>query len=202
MSARRPRRSAGRLLLQGIIAAVLLLGVGGAAAWAAWNAIATVPGDTITAGTLDLQFADTPNGAAGTGTAYAKKVMLPVTNLTPGESAAFTISPKNGGTADFRYAVRASTASTSVLSLRLYTGTPGTQRTTYPRTNTCTGVAIGALVNLGPSGSSAITSERKLSSGAGEALCVVVAVRADAPASAAGTAQSVILDFSASQETT
>lgn len=206
-SQRHGLRGMSRLALAGTVAAAILLGVGATAAWAAWSATATVPGAMIKAGTLDLQFDDELDAAAGPGVGYSKTLDLPVPGLTPGESAAFAISPTNAGDADFKYTVSASSASSAssatpgVLALRLYSGAPDTQTTTYPRSNTCSGDAIGPQVILGGTPMVALSPDRTLLSGSAESLCAIVSVQSSAPASAAGTTQSVILNFTATQVT-
>lgn len=193
----RRRRPVGSLALAGAIAAVCLLGASATVAWAAWAAQATVSGTTVSAGTLDLRF-DGGN-AAGSGAAYAKTLTLPVTTLTPGESAAFQLTVQNGGSTRFAYAALASAANSGALGLRVFTGTATTQSTAYPRTGSCSGAAIGGQLALTTAGQSALTAARALAPGASETLCLVVSVQSTAPPSLANTAQSIVLDVTAEQ---
>lgn len=203
----RRKRSAAALLTQGLIASVVMLGVGATAAWAAWTAQVTVPGGTVTAGTLDLQFADATGAAAGTDTPFAKTLSLPVTDLTPTESTAFMISPKNAGTAKFNYTVNASSTAAGVVSVQFFAGTaeapakPGVQKVTYPRTNTCSGTAVDPSIALSTTAVAAFTAPRGLAANASESLCVVVSVLSTAPPAAAGSSPSIIFNFTASQVT-
>lgn len=192
-------RQTARLMSLGVVATALLLGAGATAAWASWVANARVPGITISAASLDLQFADSANAAAGTGTPYAKSLSLPVTDLVPRESAAFTLAPKNSGSTRITYTVSASNASMGVLGLRFFSGSPGNQSTTYPRTNTCSGTALGPQLTLSPNAAMALSNSRALAVGHSETLCVIVSVVPTAPATAANSTQAIVLDFTAAQ---
>lgn len=170
--------------------------LGGLGTQAYWNDTATVSGDTVTSGTLDLLVDD----QQGNPTTYTWS-SLAMTNMAPGESKAATLTLKNNGTTPFTVSATATASGNldpHVTALVMPGGTASSDAT-YPRTETCSGAASTFNDTLGNTGKTVIASTSTLNAGATLVVCVQLTLATNAPNSMQGKSYVPVFVFTATQ---
>ena len=194
-AAPRPARSG--VWRPGVVALVGALGlVGGLGTQAYWNDQATVTGQTVTSGSLDLLV----DGEQGNPSTYPW-ASLSMTDMAPGESKAGTVTLSNGGTTPFTVSATA-TASGNLdphVTARVVLAGSATTDSTYPRQETCTGGTQTFNDTLGNSGKTVISSTSTMAAGATLVVCVSLTLATNAPNSMQGKSYTPVFTFTATQ---
>lgn len=191
-AARRHRPRA--VVVRVVLSLGLLVGFGAIGTSAYWTDRAVVDGGQLSSGSMDLQLQTPTNadwrhvglGADGTGTATTDTA-LAIPNLTPSESVAFGLGARNVGNPRLTYSATVATSGTwtfvgSPIRARFYAGTVQSNTTTYPRTGTCNGPALGSADVIVTGTATTIIPDRSLtgavmpSAGQSESLCLVVSM--------------------------
>lgn len=148
----------------------IVLGAGAVGTMAAWSDSATATSGTFSAGeveVVDLKI----NGDAPA----SQFVAMNRSSMLRGQSVAGVLDVQNTGTADFNWSMSAQATGAQelvkVLQVGLYEG-PGNNG------STCEGSQIGSTVAMSPSPT--LATEKFLTSGASEEVCVQVTVGSDA----------------------
>ena len=193
--ASRPARSG--VWRPGVVALVGALGlVGGLGTQAYWTDQATVAGQTVTSGSLDLLV----DGQQGNPSTYTW-TSLSMTDMAPGESKAGTVTLSNGGTTPFTVSATA-TASGNLdphVTARVVLAGSATTDSTYPRQETCTGGTQTFNDTLGNSGKTVISSTSTMAAGATLVVCVSLTLATNAPNSMQGKSYTPVFTFTATQ---
>lgn len=199
-------RTRGRWLYLTVVAVVIAAsGAVAGRAWAYWNASATAPGTSLTAGRLDLTINGNLPGFGGT---FANTAMS-ATGLIPTESVAFQVTLQNAGNVRFRVtATGLATGGLSVASGLQFSVHPGGTAANAgtaaagTRSGTCSGAATFGPAPLNSS-QAVIAAPGVLIAPAGAVpLCIRVALPASAPTALQGQSASATFSFSASQVNT
>lgn len=179
------------------VALVGALGLlGGLGTQAYWNDTATVAGQTVTSGSLDL----TVDGQQGNPTTYSW-TSLSMTDMAPGESKAGTITLGNAGSTPFTVSATA-VASGNLdphVTARVVPGGAATSDSTYPRQEICTGGTETFNDTLGNSGKTVIASTATVAPGGTLVLCVSLTLATNAPNSMQGKSYTPVFTFTATQ---
>lgn len=177
------RRWFGRGRTRALLSLGLVLGLGVVHTMAYWTDQATMTTGEIAAGTLDLRLLNgaTLVGQGGTwnNTAFA------ASNLTPGESVAFSFPVRNDGTTPFRFTATASASGNLRPGLR-FTTTHGSNTASNSgsaananRVGTCGANTVAtSSVTLGTTATTVIASPG-VQRAAGELITVCIIVRLD-----------------------
>ena len=185
-----------RWVLPLLLLLVLVGAAGGAGTFAYWNDTATVNGDTVTSGTLDLLV----NGQQGNPTTYTWST-LTMTDMAPGESKAATLTLSNAGSVPFT--ISATAVATGNLdphvTATVVVGGAATSDATYPRTETCTGGSQTFSNTLGNTGKTVIASSSSVASSGTLVVCVVLTLASNAPNSMQGKSYAPTFTFTATQ---
>ncbi len=194
-AAPRPARSG--VWRPGVVALVGALGlVGGLGTQAYWTDQATVTGQTVTSGSLDLLV----DGQQGNPSTYSW-TSLSMTDMAPGESKAGTVTLSNGGTTPFTVSATA-TASGNLdphVTARVVLAGSATTDSTYPREETCTGGTQTFNDTLGNIGKTVISSTSTMAAGATLVVCVSLTLATNAPNSMQGKSYTPVFTFTATQ---
>lgn len=184
----RPRRRAG-WWAAGIttVAVVLLGGVGGTFAF--WTDDATVGGDTVTAGVLDLKV-----DGVDSVTAHAD---LSFGALLPGNRLATVLTVGNAGTAPLVWTA-STTASNSTFAAAFDVKVTADTNVSGTKPNaTCPGAALAdGRTTLG---GSLLSTSRRLEPGASQKICVQLTLRTDADSSLQGQTTTLGVTFNGRQ---
>lgn len=182
-----------------VLALVGALGLtGGLGTQAYWNDTATVTGDTLTSGSLDLLV----DGEQGNPTTYTW-ISLAMSDMAPGEAKAATLTLKNNGTTPFTVSATA-TASGNLdphVTARVVRAGSATTDTTYPRQEACNGGSQAFNETLGSSGKTVIASTSTINPGGTLVVCVSLTLATDAPNAAQGQSYTPVFVFTATQVT-
>lgn len=193
------------------LGSVTMLGAVGTSAY--WTDTANVDGGAITSGSMDLQlqmpYSATDWYFVGLGSGL-RDPNLAITDLTPGESQAFNFAARNVGQPDFTYTATVAhsadpwTFVNDPIQVRFYAGATAraTNTSTYPRTGTCSGTALGSgPVTATAAPGATVIPARPLASGASEQLCAVVSMATTATSDNQGKTGDLAIDFTATQVT-
>lgn len=170
--------------------------LGGLGTKAYWNDTATVAGETVTSGSLELLV----DGAQGNPTTYTWST-LTMTDMAPGESKAATVTLSNAGSTPFTISSTA-TASGNLdphVTARVVTAGTATTDTTYPRQEACTGGTQAFNETLGNSGKTVIASTSTINPGGTLVVCVSLTLATNAPNSMQGKSYTPVFVFTATQ---
>lgn len=181
-------------------AVVALLGalglVGGLGTQAYWNDVATVAGETVTSGSLNLLVDD----VEGNPEAYTW-ASLQMTNMAPGESRAATVTLENAGTTPFTVSATGTASGNLDPHVKVWVTYGGVADNTgsYPRTGSCTGTPTFSDETLGNTGKTVIGATTTLEPGATLAVCVRLLLETTAPNSMQGKSYVPVFVFTATQ---
>lgn len=171
--------------------------VGGLGTQAYWNDTATVSGETVTSGSLDLLV----DNQQGNPTTYTW-TSLQMSDMAPGESKAATITLKNNGTTPFTVSATATASGNldpHVTALVMPSGAASSD-TTYPRQETCSGSPPATFNDtLGNTGKTVIPPTSTLAAGASLVVCVQLTLATNAPNSMQGKSYVPVFAFTATQ---
>lgn len=170
--------------------------LGGLGTQAYWNDTATVAGDTVTSGSLDL-LVDNQQGNPST---YIW-TSLRMTDMAPGESKAATVTLSNAGTTPFTVSATA-TASGNLdphVNAMVMTAGAATSDLTYPRTETCQNGTQTFDQTLGNSGKTVIATTSTINPGGTLVVCVRLTLANNAPNSMQGKSYVPVFVFTATQ---
>ncbi|WP_300539195.1 SipW-dependent-type signal peptide-containing protein [uncultured Nocardioides sp.] len=194
-----PRPARSGVWRPGVVALVGALGLGGGLGTQAyWTDQATVTGATVTSGSLDLLV----DGVQGNPSTYTWS-SLSMTDMSPGESKAGTVTLSNAGTTPFTVAATA-TASGNLdphVTARVVLSGSATTDNTYPRQETCSGGTQTFDDTLGNSGKTVISSTSTMAAGGTLVVCVSLTLATNAPNSMQGKSYTPVFTFTATQAT-
>jgi alternate signal-mediated exported protein len=186
MSARRQRGTTRVVLSLGVAGALLL---GGHSTLAFWTGSATVSGQTIHAGSIDLKV----DGLDG-GTSFTT---LGLSNMKPGETTAAVYTVKNSGLSPLTYTVDSAATNGDLKNLRSVLVVKVTGASTVTGTGqarTCGGAVVAGSASSFTTG--LVATARTLAPGAQETLCVQATLPNAAPVSTTTTYQNASTDVS------
>ncbi len=202
------RRRSGRVRAMISLAAVAVLasGMSVKGTFAFWTDNATVQTGSFTAGTLDItvngQLAGQSNNGGSTTVAT-----ISLGNMVPGESVAVTFPLKNDGSIPLTYTLTGTGAGglavTNGLQYSVTFGGPAANTGTADngnRAGSCGGTpATDANTTLLTSSAHTFATNRALSSGATDNVCVVARLNSNAPNALQGASGSATLLFASKQ---
>ena len=180
-------RAVRALLSLGVVVSLAATGT-----YAYWTDTVTVTGNTITAGSIDL---DVNNEDAVT-----TFTEMNINNMVPGNTVAGVVTVNNNGTAPLRYHVNASpsNADGKGLGAALVVKVTGDSSTFNAASGkTCAGAALsGAGTSFSANMLASAASPRQLAAGGSETICIQATLPVEANSSLQGATTNITFTFS------